>query len=63
MRELEEELFSVKRSRDTYKQLYEKERSTRDGKPVLRETDRTRLLALRDFINELLERWDKLGEN
>ena len=59
MRKLEEELFSMRRSRDQYKHLYEKERSTKDGRPVLRDTDKTRLIALRDFIDDLLGRWNQ----
>jgi hypothetical protein len=55
---MNEEIYSLRASRDNYKRLYEKERATKDGKPVLRDTDKTRLLALRDFINELLERWE-----
>ena len=56
MREIEDELFSLKRSRDHYKHLYEKERATKDGKPILRDTDKTKLLKLRDFIDDLPER-------
>ena len=53
-----DELYSLKCSRDHYKRLYEKERDTKDGRPILRDTDKTRLLVMRDFINELLERWN-----
>ena len=58
MRDVEDEIYSLKRSRDTYKRLYEQERAVKDGKPVLRDTDKTRLLYMREFIDELLERWD-----
>ena len=49
---------SLRASRNHYKWLYEKERASKDGKPILRDTDKTRLLYMRDFINELLERWE-----
>lgn len=58
MTDLEKELYSVKQSRDNYKRLYEKERATINDRVALRETDRTRLLEMRDFIEELLSRWE-----
>lgn len=63
MDKLEEAVMRLQASRDQYKLLYEKERDNAGGKVVLREADKTKLLYIRDYIDELLGRWDKLGEN
>lgn len=53
----EEKIYSLTQSRDNYKRLYEKERSIKGDKVALRESDKTKLLAIRDYINELIGRW------
>ena len=53
---------SLKASRDQYKYLYECERDLAGGKVVLRDSDKTKLYAIRDFIDDLLERWDRLDK-
>ena len=60
---MDEAVMRLQASRDQYKLLYEKERDNAGDKVVLREADKTKLLYLRDYIDELLGRWDKLGEN
>lgn len=58
-KKLTEELYSATSSARRYKHLYEKERDSAEGRPLLREHDRTRLIAIREYIDELLGRWDK----
>lgn len=60
MSKLEMELYSAKQMARQYKTLYEKERAVKNGRVILRDTDKTRLLQIRDFIDELLERWELL---
>ena len=59
---LEEKLRSIEVSRDTYKRLYEAERSIKDGYVILREHDRTKLNGIIDYVSELLGRWDYLDK-
>lgn len=61
MNEPEKEIYSLKQSRDNYKRLYEKEQALVNGKAAMRETDRTRLIEMRDFIDELLARWEGIS--
>ena len=53
-----EKIASLTASRDHYKRLYEKERDNPGGKVVIREADRTKLIYIRDYINELLGRFE-----
>ena len=59
---LEEKLRSAEASRDTYKRLYEAERSIKDGYVILREHDRTKLIGIVDYASELLGWWDYLDK-
>ena len=58
-----QETYGLRQSRDMYKYLYEKERDLAGYKVVLRDSDKTKLLYIRDFIDDLLGRWDRLEEN
>ena len=58
-----QETYGLRQSRDMYKYLYEKERDLAGDKVVLRDSDKTKLLYIRDFIDDLLGRWDRLEEN
>ncbi|MCR5788641.1 MAG: hypothetical protein K6G83_02020 [Lachnospiraceae bacterium] len=57
---LKQKLYSAASSAKQYKYLYEKERDSAGGKAALRDHDKTKLLAIKDYIDDLLRRWDRL---
>ena len=59
---LEEKLRSAEVSRDTYKRLYEAERSVKDGFVALRDHDRTKLFEICNYVSEVLGRWEYLDK-
>lgn len=59
---LEDKLRSAEVSRDTYKRLYEAERSVKNGFVALRDHDRTKLFEICNYISEVLGRWEYLDK-
>ena len=56
---LEAKISQLEASRNEYKRLYEKERSSIGDRVALRESDKTKILKISDYLSEILGRWEK----